>query len=123
MTVRKLDPETLDLVTSGALFLNGREEIAQTIQTRLRLFLGEYFRDITDGTPWFQQILGKFENLNSVEAILRNRIFTTEGVVRLLSFNLGYNLDNRTIIVSSYVLTQFGEQEVIYNGTVNPTGL
>lgn len=123
MTVRRLDAETLDIVTRGQQFLTGREEIAQTICTRLRLFLGEYFRDITDGTPWFQSILGKFENLNAVEAILRNRISRTAGVVRLLSFNMDYDLASRTITVSSFVLTQFGEQEVVFNGTVNPTGL
>lgn len=122
MTVRKLN-ETGDIVTSGQIFIDGRKEIAQTCVTRLKLFLGEYFRDITDGTPWFQQILGKFESLNTVESLLRNRIARTPGVVRLLSFNLDYDLSSRTLSVSSYVLTQFGELEVAYNGTIDPTGL
>lgn len=123
MTVRRLNQETGDIVTRGQVFINGREEIAQTIQTRLRLFLGEYFRDINDGTPWFQRILGKFENLNAVEAILRNRIARTDGVIRLLSFNLDYDLSSRSITVSSFVLTRFGEQEVLYYGSIDPTGL
>tara|TARA_R100001244_G_scaffold44317_1_gene40280 strand:+ start:73 stop:441 length:369 start_codon:yes stop_codon:yes gene_type:complete len=122
MTVRKLD-ESGDIVTNGSMFIYEREEIAQTCVTRLKLFLGEYFRDITDGTPWFQKILGKFESLNNIESILRNRIARTPGVVRLLSFNLDYDLQSRTITVSSYVLTQFGEAEVLYNGTVNASGL
>ena len=53
MTVRKLD-ENGDIVTSGVQFITERDEIAQTVKTRLRLFLGEYFRDTTDGTPWFE---------------------------------------------------------------------
>lgn len=122
MSVRRLD-ENGDIITRGQIFMGGREGVAQTIQTRLRLFLGEYFRDVLDGTPWFQSILGKFENLNAVEAILRARIVQTPGVVRLLSFNLDYNLDLRTITVSSFVLTQFGEQEVIFNGTVDTAGI
>lgn len=123
MTVRKLN-EQGDIVTSGAdVFINEREEIAQTCVTRLKLFLGEYFRDTTDGTPWFQQILGKFESLNTIESILRNRIARTPGVVRLLSFNLDYDLQSRSITISSYVLTQFGETEVLYNGAADPTGL
>lgn len=117
MTVRRLSAETGDLVTRGQQFITGREEIAQTIQTRLRLFLGEYFRDITDGTPWFQRILGKFENLNAVEAILRNRIARTEGVIRLLSFSLDYDLAARRVSVSSFVLTRFGEQEILFNSS------
>ncbi|HEC73106.1 MAG TPA: hypothetical protein ENI26_01900 [Methylophaga aminisulfidivorans] len=122
MTVRALD-ENGDIVTYGDIFISGREEIAQTCVTRLNLFLGEYFRDVTDGTPWFQQILGKFGNLNNVESLLRNRIARTPGVVRLLSFNLDYDLQKRTITVSSYVLTKFGETEVLYNGTVDSSGL
>lgn len=111
MKVRRLD-ESGDLITRGKMFLTEQEAIAQTIVTRLKLFLGEYFRDITDGTPWFQQILGKFENLNAVEALLRNRIARTQGVVRLLSFNLDYDINTRTLSVSSTVLTVYGEADV-----------
>lgn len=111
MKVRRLD-ENGDLITRGKMFLTEREAIAQTIVTRLKLFLGEYFRDITDGTPWFQQILGKFESLNAVEALLRNRIARTQGVVRLLSFNLDYDINTRALSVSSTVLTVYGEADV-----------
>jgi len=114
MQVRRLGKDG-DLVTRGKMFLDGREAIAQTIVTRLKLFLGEYFRDVTDGTPWFQQILGKFENLNAVEAILRNRIARTQGVVRLLSFDMQYDLDARTVAVQATVLTVYGEQDVQFS--------
>lgn len=114
MRVRRLD-KSGDLITRGKMFLTGREAIAQTIVTRLRLFLGEYFRDVTDGTPWFQQILGKFENLNAVEAIIRNRITRTQGVVRLLSFGMQYDLGARTVSVQATVLTVYGEQDVQFS--------
>ncbi len=111
MQVRRLD-ESGDLITRGKMFLTEREAISQTIVTRLKLFLGEYFRDVTDGTPWFQQILGKFENLNAVEAILRNRIARTQGVVRLLAFSMDYDLDSRALSVQTQVLTVYGEADV-----------
>lgn len=116
MTVRRIDTETGDIVTSGIQFISGQPEIAQTIKTRLRLFYGEYFRDITDGTPWFQRILGKNEGLDAIESILRTRIAQTEGVIQLFSFSMDYNLDNRRLSVTSSVLTQFGMTEIIYNG-------
>ena len=114
MRVRRLE-ESGDLTTSGQMFHFGREAIAQMVATRLKLFLGEYFRDVTDGTPWFQRILGKHENLNAVEAILRNRIARTEGVVRLLSFGMDFDLDSRSISVHAQVLTTYGEQDVLYS--------
>lgn len=108
MTVRKLD-ENGDIVTSGAIFISQTDEIAQTIRTRLRLFLGEYFRDITDGTPWFEQILGKGVNMSAREAALRNRIANTPGVIRLTAFSLDFpSVDARALTVTASVLTQYG---------------
>lgn len=118
MRVRRLD-ENGDLVTSGQMFAYDKECVKQTIETRLKLFLGEYFRDINDGTPWFQSILGKFQNLNAIESILRARIINTEGVLRLLSFDLQYDQESneRKLTVSSTVLTQFGAIELeVSNG-------
>lgn len=115
MTVRKLD-ENGDIVTQGSIFLTGREEIEQTIKTRLRLFLGEYFRDITDGTPWFEQILGKGSTLSAREAALRNRIVRTPGVVRLTSFSTDFDLNTRTYSVTAGALTTYGLITVTENG-------
>ena len=117
--VRRLN-EYGDLHTSGKLFVFKERAIGQTIVTRLRLFLGEYFRDITDGTPWFQKILGKYENLNAVEAIIRRRITRTEGVIRLLAFQMNFDLDTRELRIQATVLTKYGAQELDYS-TAQPT--
>lgn len=115
MTVRKLD-ESGDIVTNGALFLTGIDEVEQTIRTRLRLFLGEYFRDITDGTPWFEQILGKGTTMSAREAALRHRISRSPGVVRLTSFSTEFDLNTRKYSVTAGVLTTFGLLTVAENG-------
>lgn len=117
MTVRHIDPDTGDIVTSGELqFIGGREEIAQTVKTRLALFLGEYFRNITDGTPWYEQILGKFTSLDVAESVLRVRIAATSGVVRLTSFNTDFDIDTRRYSVTAGILTIHGIDEVTFNG-------
>lgn len=115
MTVRRLD-ENGDIVTRGSQFFGGREEIAQTVRTRLALYLGEYFRDITDGTPWYEQILGKFASLDTVEAVLRARIANTPGVIRLTSFTTDFDINTRKYSVTAGILTQFGIDEVTFNG-------
>jgi len=108
MTVRLIDPETGDIVTSGSQFTSGAEEVAQTVKTRLRLFLGEYFRDITDGTPWWESILGKDGTLSSKEAIIKNRIIRTDGVVRILSFTTTFDLATRKYSIKTDILTKYG---------------
>lgn len=115
MTVRKLDDDG-DIVTQGTQFLMGANEIEQTIRTRLRLFLGEYFRDITDGTPWFEQILGKGTSMDAREAALRNRIVNTPGVVRLTSFSTDFDLSTRKYTVTAGALTTYGLVTVTENG-------
>lgn len=121
MTVRKLNPETGDIATSGVQFIQpSREEIAQTILTRLRLFYGEYFRDITDGTEWFQRILGKQKTLQGRDAKIKVRIAQTPGVVSIVSYNADFDLASRTYSATCEVLTQYGVIAVstgdVFNG-------
>ncbi len=115
MTVRRLD-ENGDIVTQGRQFTGGVEEIEQTIRTRLRLFLGEYFRDITDGTPWFEQILGKGASMSARESALRNRIARSPGVIRLTSFSTDFDINTRKYSVTAGALTQYGLITVTENG-------
>lgn len=118
MTVRKLNPVTGDIVTSGNQFLKEREEIAQTVMTRLRLFLGEYFRDITDGTPWFEDVLGKSKSLTRTDTVLKRRMNRTKGVIQVLSFESNYDLDNRQYSIKAEILTDFGRQDITLGESV-----
>tara|TARA_R110000765_G_scaffold244631_7_gene346873 strand:+ start:5250 stop:5678 length:429 start_codon:yes stop_codon:yes gene_type:complete len=123
MTVRRLDANG-DLVTQGQQFLNGVQEVEQTVRTRLNLFLGEYFRDVTDGTPWYEQILGKFASLSAAEAALRARIANTPDVIRLTRFDSQFDIQTRKYDVQASILTIYGEGEVRLTdpfGPVDPT--
>lgn len=115
MTVRLLQPDG-DITTQGVQFTSGLDEIEQTIRTRLRLFLGEYFRDITDGTPWFEQILGKGVSVDARDAAIRNRVARTSGVIRLTSYTSDFNINTREYSVTIGVLTSFGLLTVTENG-------
>ncbi len=119
MVVRKIDPDTGDIVTSGNQFIKEREEIAQTVMTRVRLFLGEYFRDITDGTPWFQDILGKHDSLSKIDTVLKRRINQTKGVIQVLVFESDYNIDEREYSIKAELLTEYGRQDLVLGGSVS----
>ena len=117
MTVRRLD-ENGDIATSGQQFITGVDEIAQTIRTRVKLFLGEYFRDTTEGTPWFQQILSKSIAMETKESILRTRIARTDGVVRITSFDTDFEQSTRVWSVTAGVLTTYGYAEIVTTGII-----
>ena len=117
MRVRKLD-ENGDIVTSGIIWNEGQYTIAQTIKTRLKLFLGEYFRDISEGVPWFEKpdgsygILQKGYSLEQVEALLRSTISQTDGVLTILSFSSEFDENQRRLTIRTIVATQYGNVEV-----------
>lgn len=115
MIVRRMDDDG-DMVTEGVQFIEGVEAVEQVIKTRLRLFLGEYFRDITDGTPWFEQILGKGTSVTAREAAIRNRIVNSPNVIRLMSFDTDFDIDSRKYSVTATVLTNYGLLTVTENG-------
>lgn len=54
-------------------------------------FVGEWFLDTTEGTPWFEYIFTKGPNDQLVRAVLASVIRTTEGVtaLRRLSYTVG----------------------------------
>lgn len=118
MTVRAINPVTGDIITNNVQFLTGVEEIRQTIETRLRLFMGEYFRDITEGTPWFQLILGKEKTLTSRDAAIKNRVINTDGVVKITAYNANTEYGSRSYNVSMSVLTKYGVTELKIEGVV-----
>lgn len=121
MTVRRLDPVTGDIVTKGRQFITGnlsQEEIAQNIRTRLRLFYGEYFRNIKDGTPWFQIILDKNATFAQRDSAIKRRIIQTDGVLQLVKFTTDYDLNSRGFTVSAEILTALGVLSLQLNESI-----
>jgi len=117
MTVRKLD-DNGDITTSGTQFTSEQKEIAQTVVTRLKLFLGEYFRDITDGTSWFQDILGKGQSLDVRDAVIKRRVLQTSGVLSIFEFNTDFDLQERKYSVSMGIVTPFGNEVITISDVV-----
>lgn len=92
-----------DIVTSGEQFAVGKDATRLAIICRLRLFLGEYFLDATDGTPWFQNILGKTSR-DIAETNIKQRIITTPGVVSLTEFDMTLDNKARKITITAWVI-------------------
>ena len=83
------------------------EAPAQAILTRLRLWLGEWFIDTTEGTPYQQAILGMHTSA-TVEPALRRQILGTQGVTSIESFNMVRDPNTRRVTVDAVVNTEYG---------------
>ena len=106
---------------SQANFLvNTPQAVAQAVQTRLGLRLGEWFLNTADGTPWTQEMLGKYTD-SSRDLALKGRILGTQGIVngqlvnvvnQITSYSSSYTRGTRTWPVSATVLTVFSDTVV-----------
>lgn len=94
-------------------FISDTKAVVQSIKTRLLLLLGEWWEDQSDGTPFFESILGLSgtpDNLNAVDLIVQDRIITTENVLEIVNFSSSY--ENREYHMNCTVNTRFGTVEV-----------
>lgn len=99
-----------DLILTNDADPNGTDATIQFVMQRLRLFLGEAFMDVTDGLPWYQQILVKNADKSVVDGLLRDCILGTPGVTGLLDFDSTQDRARRTMTVTFTVLTAMGKR-------------
>lgn len=102
--------KTHDLIieNNDLMIIDNAERVAQQIKITLCFWYGEWFLDITDGTPYLEHILIKNPNLSHIRQIISERIKSVQGVIALNSLNLDYNATGRTLDVEYTANTDYG---------------
>lgn len=88
-------------------YTNVPEAPAQAVLTRLRLNLGEWFLDTTDGTPWQTQVLGA-NTVATRDAVIKSRILSTPGVKSILAYSSSFDGNTRQFLVYVRLDTIYG---------------
>lgn len=106
---RKLSPGGDYTFGAGQLdfYRDVPEAPAQAVQTRLLLWLGEFFLNIDEGTLYMQGILGKHSK-QSADTTIQDRIQNTQGVVSLANYQSEVDPDTRVMSVSCDLNTIYG---------------
>ena len=113
MRYRKLDA-TSDYVFghgSADLHRNTPETAAQAVSTRLRLLTGEWFLDLTEGTPYTPAILGKHTK-QSYDHAVRKRVLETKGVTDIEEYESIFDGETRRLSVNLRINTLYGPATV-----------
>lgn len=76
------------------------EEVAQRLTVRFNFFLGEWFLDQTEGTPWFQRVLVKAPSDRVIRLVLSSVISGCEGVASLTQ--LSYSISRERLLSVSF---------------------
>lgn len=84
---------------------------AQAALTRMYLFLGDWFLDTSDGTPWNTRVLGHF-TANTRDPAIQARILGTQGVKAILSYSSNVNRDTRAFTVNAELDTIYGRAAI-----------
>jgi hypothetical protein len=90
-----------------AFLVNNADAVGQIISTRLGLFLGEWYQNTADGTPWNTQVLGN-RTASTRDPVIRARILNSPNVSSIVGYNSQVNTDTRTFQASMQVNTTFG---------------
>lgn len=107
----ELDPFTHDLVLTGG-DLRVVDGVTQHLKQRLLTILGEWFLDLSIGIPWFDEILGKGNDLTLAESLIKSTISDTPGVRSLVTFNIeASQTSERTALVSFTITLDNGSEQ------------
>ena len=100
----------LDFATNDLVIVEGIDAIRQELQIRYRFFLGEWFLNEAEGTPYFENILKKNANDAQVQAVLTEVARTTPGVLEVRSYAADQDAVNRrlTVTLQAGVTTEEG---------------
>lgn len=110
ITYRKLD-DSGDYVfgqQSGNFYKDQPEAVAQAVKTRLGLIEGEWFLDISIGTPYNSQILGA-GMVSKYDRAIQTVILNTVGVTRILEYSSQVNPLTRAAQVNCTIETAYGQ--------------
>jgi hypothetical protein len=88
-------------VVNGDLATTGFDAggIAQDIDQALSMFNGEDPVSPSEGTPWFQNVLGKNPNPNVLRQMFTDVITARPGVEKVASLNMNYDHARRQLAV------------------------
>lgn len=93
--------------------------VGQAVKTRLLLWLGEWFLDTAEGTPYMQGILGKHSQ-SVADATVQNRIQGTQGFSGFTGFQSSLNPGTRAYSVNNTdINTIYGPTSVQLQNLVN----
>ena len=93
-------------------YIDQPEAVAQCAKTRLGFWLGEWFLDTTDGTPWETKVLGKY-TAPVRDAVIRARILGTLGVNRIISYYSNFNPRTRAWSAGVVLDTIYGKTRTL----------
>lgn len=113
------NPNVGDLEVSGRDFVlvRGLAAVAQEVEVALRWERGEWFLDISQGVPWFAEILGKGTPISTIRELLIAEILTVPDVSHVRKLDLEVDRVERELSGTAEIVA-FGEVATVSIGPI-----
>ena len=119
VTVSLTNPDVGDLSLSDTgleeVLTVLEDEVNQRMTVRLNFFQGEWFLDLSAGTPYYQQILQKGVTDEVIRGVFGAVVKGTEGVSRLIDIQYTLNKSTREMRLSFKAQLEDGSTYVSTN--------
>lgn len=90
----------------GNFLVNSAAAVVQALKTRLNLWAGEWFLDVTAGVPYLTKVFGKSTKATADSAI-KTVILNTAGVTGIATYQSTLDHNTRKLTISAAINTQF----------------
>lgn len=114
MRYRQLSPTGDYMFGNGQadFLMNSPETVAQAVETYLRLFLGEWYLNVNDGTPWLEGVLGYNSQAEADETLIQT-ILGIQGVQNLSNWKSTVDPVTRAYVsISATLDTIYGQTQL-----------
>ncbi|WP_210253136.1 hypothetical protein [Beijerinckia sp. L45] len=101
-------------------WVNQKQGVAQKVQTRLGLYVGDWFLSLSDGMTWRTDVLG-LRTDSTRDPAIRARIQGTSGVVGISNYSSQLVRGTRDYTVSVSIDTAYG-QTLVSTQVPGPNG-
>lgn len=120
MRYRKLSPDGDYTFGNGQLdfYRDVPEAVGQLVQTRLLLWLGEWFLDINEGVPYMQGVMGK-RGITLANNTIIEQIRGTFGVTDVTNLQSAIDPETRIFTLSCDIDTIYGPTSVQIENRTN----
>ena len=92
----------------GIFLIDSPEAVAQVVMTRLNLWAGEWFLDLSEGTP-YNEILG-YGSDTTRDLLMKDRILSSPGVEEILLYSS--SVVDRVWTVNATLSTIYGNTSI-----------
>lgn len=94
--------------------IDSPEAVAQAVDTRLKLDVGEWFLDKTEGMPW-DQVLGE-RTAGTRDSAIQRRILGTQGLTQIDSYESAVDPETRKFSATAEITTDYGSTTITISG-------